>query len=58
MNYVSFFTVKEDEMPKLLFKDFSERLVYMMKLRGYTASRSPNGICMKTLAIYFDEDSP
>ena len=41
-------------MPKLLFKDFSERMVYMMKLRGYTASRSPNGICMKTLANFAD----
>ena len=41
-------------MAIILFKAFSERLVYTMKLRGYTASRSPNGICMKTLAIFAD----
>ena len=38
----------------ILYKDFSERLVYTMKLRGHTASRSPHGICMKILAEFAD----
>ena len=41
-------------MPIILYKDFSERLVYSMKLRGHTASRSPNGICIKILAEFAD----
>lgn len=41
-------------MTDSLYKDFSERLVSSMKLRGFTASRSPNGICMKSLAEFAD----
>lgn len=37
-----------------MYQDFSERLIQSMKLRGYTASRSPNGICMKSLAKFAD----
>ena len=33
-------------------KDFANRLIHAMKLAGHTASRSPNGICMKTLANF------
>lgn len=54
INYDSLFNVQEDEMPMILYKEFAERLVYTMKLRGYIASRSPNGICMKTLADFAD----
>ena len=41
-------------MTEFVYKDFSERLVSTMKLRGFTASRSPNGICMKSLAEFAD----
>lgn len=34
------------------YKDFSNRLLNAMKANGYTASRSPNGICMRTLAEF------
>jgi transcriptional regulator with XRE-family HTH domain len=37
-----------------LYAYFSDRLVSLMKLRGFTASRSPNGICMKSLAEFTD----
>lgn len=37
-----------------MYKDFSERLIHSMKMRGFTASRSPNGICMHTLAKFAD----
>ena len=36
------------------YKEFSERLIEAMKANGYTASRSPNGICMHTLATFAD----
>lgn len=36
------------------YKDFSERLIDSMKAKGFTASRSPNGICMHTLATFAD----
>ena len=32
------------------YKDFSDRLIEIMKLRGYKASRSPHGICMRSLS--------
>lgn len=32
------------------YKDFSNRLIDAMKLNGHIASRSPNGICIRTLA--------
>lgn len=32
------------------YKAFSKRLVDIMKSSGYAASRSPSGICMKTLS--------
>lgn len=37
-----------------IYKDFSERLIHAMKANGFTASRSPNGICMHTLAKFAD----
>lgn len=36
------------------YKAFANRLIEAMKLKGYTASRSPSGICMKTLAQFVD----
>jgi hypothetical protein len=39
-------------MIEILYSDFSERLVSAMKLRGYISSRSPNGICMKSLSDF------
>jgi hypothetical protein len=41
-------------MVEILYTDFAERLVNAMKLRGYISSRSPNGICMKSLADFAD----
>ena len=35
-----------------IHKDFSNRLINAMKTSGHTASRSPNGICIKTLAKF------
>jgi hypothetical protein len=32
------------------YKDFSSRLIIAMKTCGYVASRSPSGICMRTLS--------
>lgn len=34
------------------YKDFSERLIDAMKSKGYTASRSPRGICIQTLSKF------
>lgn len=34
------------------YKEFSARLINAMKSEGYIASRSPSGICMKTLAKF------
>lgn len=34
------------------YKNFSNRLIDAMKLKGYVTSRSPNGICMKTLSQF------
>jgi transcriptional regulator with XRE-family HTH domain len=34
------------------FQEFSNRLIQTLKNKGYTASRSPNGICIKTLAEF------
>ena len=39
-------------MTEMIYSDFSQRLVSAMKLRGYNSSRSPHGICMKTLADF------
>lgn len=33
-------------------KSFANRLIETMKANGHTASRSPNGICMRTLAEF------
>lgn len=35
-----------------IYKDFSDRLIQTMKLRGFSASRSPHGICMKALSTF------
>lgn len=35
-----------------IYKDFSDRLIQTMKLRGFSASRSPHGICMKSLSTF------
>jgi len=32
------------------YQSFANRLIDLMKAQGFTASRSPNGICIKTLA--------
>lgn len=34
------------------YKDFSNRLTDAMKSNGYTASRSPSGICIQTLSKF------
>lgn len=34
------------------YKDFSNRLIDTMKAKGLVASRSPSGICMKTLSNF------
>lgn len=39
-------------MTKGQYKNFSNRLIDAMKSNGHTASRSPNGICMTTLAKF------
>lgn len=41
-------------MSEIIYSDFSQRLVNTMKLRGHVSSRSPHGICMKTLADFAD----
>lgn len=39
-------------MNKSPYQAFANRLIQTLKDRGYTASRSPNGICMRTLASF------
>ena len=39
-------------MTKGKYKKFSNRLIDAMKSSGHSASRSPNGICMKTLSEF------
>lgn len=39
-------------MTKGKYKKFSSRLIDAMKINGHGASRSPNGICMKTLSEF------
>ncbi|MBY0542724.1 MAG: hypothetical protein K2P75_04930 [Sphingobacteriaceae bacterium] len=39
-------------MSKGSYKAFANRLIQTLKDRGHTASRSPNGICTKTLAEF------
>ena len=39
-------------MTESKYNAFSKRLIETMKSKGYTASRSPSGICMKTLAQF------
>lgn len=34
------------------YKNFSNRLIDAMKIKGHIASRSPNGICMRTLSEF------
>ncbi|WED43243.1 helix-turn-helix domain-containing protein [Legionella cardiaca] len=34
------------------YKEFSHRLIEIMKLRGHIASRSPSGICIQTLSKF------
>jgi transcriptional regulator with XRE-family HTH domain len=41
-------------MSNLTYQEFAQRLTQAMKLRGFISSRSPNGICMKTLASFAD----
>jgi len=41
-------------MAKLLHHDFAQRLAESMKQRGHVSTRSPNGICMRTLAQFAD----
>jgi transcriptional regulator with XRE-family HTH domain len=35
-----------------LYQSFAKRLIETLKDKGYTASRSPNGICIKSLAEF------
>lgn len=39
-------------MSKGAYQSFANRLINTLKDRGHTASRSPNGICIKTLAEF------
>lgn len=39
-------------MNKGPYQSFANRLIQTLKDKGYTASRSPNGICIKTLAEF------
>lgn len=34
------------------YQSFANRLIDTLKMKGYTASRSPNGICIKSLAEF------
>lgn len=49
-----FFYVKSQGqyMSKGLYESFANRLIQTLKDKGHTASRSPNGICTKTLAEF------
>jgi hypothetical protein len=35
-----------------MYQSFANRLINILKTKGYIASRSPNGICIKTLANF------
>lgn len=39
-------------MSKELYQSFANRLIQTLKDKGHTASRSPNGICIRTLADF------
>ena len=39
-------------MSKELYQSFATRLIQTLKDKGHTASRSPNGICIRTLAEF------
>ncbi|KTD25152.1 helix-turn-helix domain-containing protein [Legionella maceachernii] len=39
-------------MSKQDYQSFAKRLIQTLKEKGHTASRSPNGICIKTLADF------
>ncbi|MCE3044173.1 helix-turn-helix domain-containing protein [Legionella sp. 16cNR16C] len=39
-------------MSKGPYQSFANRLIHTLKDKGHTASRSPNGICIKTLAEF------
>lgn len=39
-------------MGKELYQSFANRLIQTLKDKGHTASRSPNGICIRTLADF------
>ncbi|HAT8692463.1 TPA: helix-turn-helix transcriptional regulator [Legionella pneumophila] len=41
-------------MSKGAYQSFANRLMQTLKEKGHTASRSPNGICTKTLAEFTD----
>ncbi|RYW88290.1 transcriptional regulator [Legionella pneumophila] len=51
-NFFTTFDYKDIFMSKGLYQSFANRLISTLKDRGYTASRSPNGICIKTLAEF------
>ena len=53
--YDNFFTTlnyKDNFMSNGPYQSFAKRLINTLKDRGHTASRSPNGICIKTLAEF------
>jgi transcriptional regulator with XRE-family HTH domain len=39
-------------MSEVPYQSFANRLIQTLKEKGYTASRSPKGICIKTLALF------
>ncbi|HAT7873611.1 TPA: transcriptional regulator [Legionella pneumophila] len=51
-NFFMTFEYKDNFMNKGPYQSFANRLISILKDRGYTASRSPNGICIKTLAEF------
>ncbi|HAT6977359.1 TPA: transcriptional regulator [Legionella pneumophila] len=51
-NFFMTFDYKDNFMSKGPYQSFANRLISILKDRGYTASRSPNGICIKTLAEF------
>lgn len=51
-NFFTIFDYKDNFMSKGLYQSFANRLISTLKDKGYTASRSPNGICIKSLAEF------
>ncbi|TIE23194.1 transcriptional regulator, partial [Legionella pneumophila] len=51
-NFFMMLDYKDNFMSKGPYQTFANRLISTLKEKGYSASRSPNGICIKTLAEF------